>query len=59
MFILDYPSDEAAQRIDDITRRGLSFNPEDVNAVSAMLDAVRARGDAALIEYTAKFDARI
>ncbi|MFP4225196.1 MAG: histidinol dehydrogenase [Desulfobacterales bacterium] len=57
MFILDYPSDEAAQRIDDITRRGLSFNPEDVNAVSAMLDAVRARGDAALIEYTAKFDA--
>jgi len=57
MFILDYPSDEAAQRIDDITRRGLSFNPEDVNAVSAMLDAVKARGDAALIEYTTKFDA--
>ena len=57
MFILDYPSAEAEKRIEDITRRGLSFNSEDVNAVSAMLDAVRARGDAALIEYTAKFDA--
>ena len=57
MFILDYPSAETEKRIEDITRRGLSFNSEDVNAVSAMLDAVRDRGDAALIEYTAKFDA--
>ena len=57
MFILDYPAAEAEKRIEDITRRGLSFNSEDVSAVSGMLDAVRARGDAALIEYTAKFDA--
>ena len=57
MFILDHPSAEAEKRIEDITRRGLSFNSEDVSAVSGMLDAVRARGDAALIEYTAKFDA--
>lgn len=57
MFILDYPSAEAEKRIEDITRRGLSFNSEDVNAVSGMLGAVRDRGDAALIEYTAEFDA--
>lgn len=57
MDILNYPSAEADKRIDAITRRGLSFNSDDLRAVSEILDAVRSRGDSALIEYSRKFDA--
>jgi len=57
MDMLNYPSDEAEQRIDAITRRGLSFNPEDTRSVAEILEAVRDRGDAALIDYTRHFDA--
>lgn len=57
MDVLNYPSAEAEKRIDAITRRGLSFNADDIRAVSEILDGVRSRGDSALIEYTRKFDA--
>lgn len=57
MDILNYPSDDAEQRIDAIVRRGLSFDPEQTRAVAQILEEVRTRGDAALIDYTRRFDA--
>jgi len=57
MDILNYPSEDAEQRIDAIVRRGLSFDPEDTRAVAEILEAVRTRGDAALMDYTRHFDA--
>jgi|SRR6056297_92793 len=57
MDILNYPSAEADKRIDAIARRGLSFDSDDIRAVSEILDDVRSRGDAALLDYTRRFDA--
>ena len=57
MDILNYPSDEAEKRLDAITRRGLEFDPEDMRAVTGILAAVKDKGDAALIDYTRRFDA--
>lgn len=57
MDILDYPSDEAERRLETITRRGMAFDPEDTRAVTEILAAVEKRGDAALIDYTRRFDA--
>ena len=36
--------------------RSVAFDPELMSAVGAIVDDVRKRGDAALIEYTARFD---
>lgn len=36
--------------------RSVAFDPELMKGVSAIVDEVRARGDAALIDYTARFD---
>ncbi|HEX6046932.1 MAG TPA: histidinol dehydrogenase, partial [Pyrinomonadaceae bacterium] len=36
--------------------RSVAFDPELMQAVGAIIDDVRKRGDAALIEYTARFD---
>ena len=36
--------------------RSVAFDPELMSAVGAIIDDVRKRGDAALIEYTARFD---
>jgi len=57
MHILNYPSDEAEKRLEAISRRGLAFDPEDTRAVTEILAAVQERGDAALIDYTRRFDA--
>ncbi len=57
MEILSYPSEKAEERIQAIEGRGLYFSPQDTAAVSEMLEAVRTRGDEALVEYTRKFDA--
>lgn len=57
MDILTYPSAEADERIDAISRRGLAFNPDDVQSVSEILDAVKRLGDSALIDYSRRFDA--
>ena len=57
MHILNYPSDEAEKRLEAISRRGLDFDPEDTRAVTEILAAVQERGDAALIDYTRRFDA--
>lgn len=57
MDILNYPSEDAEQRIDAIVRRGLSFDPEQTRAVAEILEAVRMKGDAALMDYTRRFDA--
>ena len=57
MNILNYPSEGAEKRIDAISRRGLAFNPDDVQSVSDILNAVKDFGDSALIDYSRKFDA--
>jgi histidinol dehydrogenase len=36
--------------------RAVAFDPELINVVSSIVDDVRARGDEALIDYTARFD---
>lgn len=57
MEIMTYPSAEAEARIAAITGRGLDMRAEDVEAVSNILSDVKTRGDAAVMEYTNRFDA--
>ncbi len=56
MQIYSYPSDAAEKRVKDTIDRGLGFSQETLESVEAILADVRERGDAALVEYTRKFD---
>jgi histidinol dehydrogenase len=44
------------QKIKQLLSRGVAFDPELMAQVAGILDDVRRRGDAALIEYTSRFD---
>ncbi|MFP4160049.1 MAG: histidinol dehydrogenase [Desulfobacterales bacterium] len=55
--ILTYPSAAAEDMIRTILGRGLDYRDADYEKVSAMVDDVRTRGDAAVLEYTRRFDA--
>jgi histidinol dehydrogenase len=57
MNILSYPSDAAEARIGIISGRQIEISGDDHAAVAEILTAVRSRGDAALLEYTRRFDA--
>jgi histidinol dehydrogenase len=57
MEIMRYPSAEAENRIEGITNRGLEYDKAQMDSVSRILDDVKRRGDAAVIEYTNRFDA--
>jgi histidinol dehydrogenase len=57
MEMITYPSAEADKRIARITGRGLDIAGEAYDAVAKILSEVRERGDAALMDYTRRFDA--
>lgn len=57
MEILTYASAAAEKRIGDILSRGIEYAQADVDSVVHILSEVRERGDAAVIEYTNRFDA--
>lgn len=57
MKIVRYPSSDAEKKIRAITDRGVEFRAEDTEAVARIIADVKQRGDAALIEYTNRFDA--
>jgi histidinol dehydrogenase len=56
MRIYHYPSRAAEQRVTRIVNRGLAFDKKDLAAVSRICEAVRKRGDQAVISYTRRFD---
>jgi histidinol dehydrogenase len=56
MRIYHYPSRAAEQRVTRIVNRGLAFDKNDLAAVSRICEAVRKRGDQAVISYTRRFD---
>jgi histidinol dehydrogenase len=56
MDILTYPSDAAEARVRTIAARTLDADPAVYDNVRTILGDVRDRGDAALLEYTRKFD---
>ncbi len=58
MKIFQYPSEQAEKRVQDTIDRGLGFSQADHDNVQAYLDDVKKRGDAALVEYTNKFDSK-
>lgn len=55
--ICSYPSAAAEKRLTDIAGRSLAFRKKDIQAVETILDTVRRKGDAALVDYTRRFDA--
>ena len=57
MRIYNYPSITAEKKVAAIVNRGLSFSKKDYQAVNRILEDVRHRGDAAVIEYARRFDA--
>ena len=57
MKVLTYPSEEAERRIDRIVKRSLSYSVDLEHTVMAIIKAVQAEGDAALLRYTRQFDA--
>jgi histidinol dehydrogenase len=57
MRLFDYPSAAAEKRMAQIQGRVLDYSRKDYNAVSRIIADVRRRGDAALVEFTQRFDA--
>lgn len=57
MNIYSYPSPEAEEKLKKIVERGLGYSDDELASVNAILDDVKQRGDAALIDYTRRFDA--
>ncbi len=53
----EYPSEAASRKINAILGRGLDTSAADYQSVSEIVEDVRSRGDAALVEYTNQFDA--
>ncbi|MBU0970103.1 MAG: histidinol dehydrogenase [Proteobacteria bacterium] len=58
MKIFQYPSEPAEIRVKQTLERGLGFSPADYANVQTYIDDVRERGDAALVDYTNKFDSK-
>jgi histidinol dehydrogenase len=56
MEITSYKPGEASPAVDRIRSRSLQVNPELVERVAAIVDAVRSGGDEALIRFTSEFD---
>jgi len=56
MKIYVYPSSSAERRLSVIGSRVQSFNQKDQLAVARILEAVRKKGDTALIKYANRFD---
>ncbi len=56
MKIYSYPSPAGIRRLNAITRRTLGTGRKEEAAVRRILENVRKRGDAALIEYANRFD---
>lgn len=56
MDVLSCPSPAAEARIAAVVNRGLDYGAADYEAVQRILDDVKQRGDAALVEYTNRFD---
>jgi histidinol dehydrogenase len=57
MEIYNYPSGPAEKRIKAILDRGLDTAADDYQKVCRIVEDVRTRGDAAVVEYTNQFDA--
>ncbi len=57
MDIYEYPSAAAEKRIQAVIDRGVDLDPDDEKSVRKILADVKKRGDAALIDYTHRFDA--
>jgi len=57
MKIFQYPSDAASKRLDRIVQRGLAYSRKELTAVQRIIEDIRKNGDAALVEYTKRFDA--
>lgn len=57
MMIYTYPSPQAQEKFKQIVDRGLGYSDEELASVNAILEDVKHRGDAALMEYTRRFDA--
>jgi histidinol dehydrogenase len=57
MRVIEFPSAAAEKRMAQIQGRVRDYSRKDYNAVSRIIAEVRRRGDAALTEYTRRFDA--
>ncbi len=57
MKIYNYPSAAAQKRLAAIVNRQTAFQKKEVAAVEKIIEAVRKRGDAAVIDYVNRFDA--
>ncbi len=58
MKIYNYPSAAAEEKINATLERGLGFSESEYRNVNAFIEDVKLRGDAALVEYTNKFDSK-
>ena len=51
-----YPSRSAQKRLAAITNRALGFTKQEYRTVEKIIEDVKKNGDAALLDYTARFD---
>jgi histidinol dehydrogenase len=57
MQIAQYPSSDADRLLKKIVNRGLVFKQKDLATVNRIITTVAKKGDAALVDYTRRFDA--
>jgi histidinol dehydrogenase len=57
MQIARYPSAAADRLLKKIVNRGLAFKQKDLATVNRIINTVAKKGDAALVDYTRRFDA--
>lgn len=57
MQLFTYPSAAAERRLDNIAGRAFGYSLKDHRRVARIVEDVRRRGDAALVDYTRRFDA--
>jgi histidinol dehydrogenase len=55
--IIEYPSELAENRLSQIATRRVGVDPDLESQVLKILEAVKTRGDSALVDYTRQFDA--
>src|SRR5438045_2350717 len=56
MNVVRHTQPDFASRLDEVARASSLFDPAIEQRASEIVEAVRARGDAALIEFTERFD---
>ena len=58
MNILNYPSKQSKKKLEEISKRAISFSGKDYEATLKIVEDVKKNGDKAILKYSKKFDSQ-